>query len=107
MKDQVLNDNTGGLGVSKYQQYMGVIKDADKMKARILKVFEASGPSCHWDVITEIYGCKYLDKEYMAVMPDMVLLLQELMEEHKLICDDEDDPESPLRLPNQQQAVSV
>ena len=84
-----------------------LIKNPDQMQHDILKVLETQGPCCFDWIVSECCKVEFLTKEYMALLPEMLLLIYWLIEEGKILKDVDDDPECPLRLPNQHLGVAV
>lgn len=84
-----------------------IIKDPERVQQEILNVLQEQGPCCFDWIVVECTGREFLTPEYMEILPEMLLLMWWLIEEGKILKDVDDDPECPLRLPNQQLGVAV
>lgn len=84
-----------------------LISNPEAMQQEIIKVLQTQGPCCFDWIVSECCKVEFLSKEYMALLPEMLLLMCWLIDEGKILKDVKDDPEEPLRLPNQHQGVYV
>lgn len=70
-----------------------------QLEPQVLDVLREHGPSCECWITTQIFGFEYCSDDYFQVFPRVLLAVDNLRRRGEVLCTE--DPEEPLRLPNQ------